>query len=473
MRRALAFLAGALGALAIAAPAAAALPGPSSMALGLVDYPLFMQSPAPVQSLWLGRAQALGSSYVRLDAYWSDIAPGRRPRRFKASDPGARAYRWSSLDEDVRAAAAHGQNIVLMAFGAPTWAEPGGVPSGVSAGTWFPNAADFGQFAHALAERYSGHFPDPLHRGRMLPRVRYFQAWNEPNLPTYLMPQWGRASNGTWEPVSPGVYRSLLNSFYAGVKSVASSNVVLSAGTAPYGDPPGTAGGRMHPVTFLQGVFCLTARYGPAPCPNPAHVDVLDDHPYSIGPTVKAHQALDISVPDQGKIWRIVRTAARYGRVLPRGPKSVWVTEIDWTSAHPNTPATQGQDVSVALYELWSQDVSHVFWFELRDPPPAQKNSFLTAGLYYSDGAPKPAAAAYRFAFAAVPRPHREMALWGRAPTTGAASVQELIKGAWRQITLLQTTSGGIFYTVVRVIPRDRQLRAVIHGISSPVFVTG
>lgn len=472
MRRATALLATALGALALAAPAHAALPGPASMSLGLTDYAMFADAPAPVQALWLSRAQSIGSSYVRLIAWWSNIAPARRPRGFKASNPRAHAYRWASLDETVRAAAAHGQNVILTANGAPIWAEEGPIPAGVVPGIWFPNAADFGAFAHALAERYSGHFPDPLHRGRALPRVRFFQAWNEPNLPNYLMPQWGRAKNGSWVPVSPGIYRSMLNSFYAGVKSVSRSDLVLSAGTGPYGDPPATGYGRMYPVTFLQGLFCLTAGYRPAACPNPVHVDAVDDHPYSVGPTVKAQNPGDISVPDQGKIWRILRTAARYRRVLPRGPKSIWITEIDWTSGPPSTPALQAHNLAVAMYEFWRQNVSHVSWYEIRDAPPAQKNSFLTAGLYTNAGIAKAAAAAYRFPFAVVSLPHKKMALWGRAPTTGTASVQEVVHGRWRQIASLRTTYGGIFYAEVKRIRGNHRLRSVINGISSPVFVT-
>jgi len=260
-------LVAAASALSIAMPAqAASLPGPGSFSSGLVDYPLFMQSPAPVQAFWLNRGRALGSTTVRLQAFWSQIAPSRPSHSFHAADPRASGYQWASLDTDVRAAAAQGQSVVLLVRAAPSWAEGPGRPSGVAAGTWFPNARDFGAFAHAIALRYSGRFRDPLHRRTSLPRVRYFQAWNEPNLPNYLMPQWSRNSNGTRQPVSPGIYRALLNAFYGGVKSAQRDGFVLAAGTGPYGDPPATGQGRMAPVTFLRGLFCLDAGLGPQPC---------------------------------------------------------------------------------------------------------------------------------------------------------------------------------------------------------------
>jgi hypothetical protein len=462
-----------------AAPAAArrlALPGSGPLSLGLVDYPMFMQSPPPLQSYWLGQAETIGSRWIRLSADWYDIAPLRRPRRFNGTNPRARGYDWRSLDEDVEAAAAHHQTVVMMAWQAPNWAQARGAPPQFR-GIWFPNAAEFGAFGHALAVRYSGHFPDPAHRGRKLPRVRYFQAWNEPNYSNYLLPQWELVGR-TWVPVSPGIYRALLNAFYGGVKSAQRDAFVLSAGTGPYGDPPASGLGRMRPVTFLEGMFCLTPSLRPTGgCRNPPHLDGLDHHPYSIGPTVPAHNPGDISVPDLHRISHIVRAAARYGHVVPAGPKPLWVTEIDWTSSGGsgvNTPTTQANNLAAALYEFWRQGVTHVFWFELRDPPPAQTNSFATAGLFYSNGVPKPAVAAFQFPFAAVLIPHRKhyaTALWGRAPIRGTVTIEKLVGTRWRRIARARTTSGGIFYTV-RSVHVPVQLRAVIGRYASPVYTT-
>src|SRR5204863_108897 len=78
-------------------------------------------------------------------------------------------------------------------------------------------------------------FPDPQRPGVSLPRVRYWQAWNEPNLTNFLTPQWSRR-HGHLVAASPGIYRHLLNAFYAGVKAARRSDVVVTAGTAPFGD---------------------------------------------------------------------------------------------------------------------------------------------------------------------------------------------------------------------------------------------
>ena len=92
--------------------------------------------------------------------------------------------------------------MLLNITGAPAWAEGPGAPPGAQPGTWRPDPAQFASFATAAALRYDGRFPDPLHPGAFLPRVRYWQPWNEPNLAYYLSPQWTRvaARLGSREP---------------------------------------------------------------------------------------------------------------------------------------------------------------------------------------------------------------------------------------------------------------------------------
>ena len=115
--------------------------------------------------------------------------------------------------------------------------------------------------------------------GRGLPRVRLFQAWNEPNLARYLEPQWV-AEGGRWRAFSPLLYRQLLNGFYARVKSVEPTDTVVAAGVAPNGEPTGV--GRMAPVRFLRGMLCLEGR-ARGSCSEPPHFDVLAFHPLSFG----------------------------------------------------------------------------------------------------------------------------------------------------------------------------------------------
>lgn len=451
------------------------IPGPSSISLGLVDQDLFLFSSGPLRSQWLARGRALGSSVVRLTAYWGDIAPATLLPGFNPSNPADPNYNFSQLDSAVQAASAAGEQVVVVVGWAPIWAEGSPFPPGVMGGAWEPNVADYRAFATAIARRYSGHFFS-AQAGVVLPHVAYFQAWNEPNLPRYLMPQWEGSGNGQWIATSPTLYRSLLNAFYSSVKAVDRTDTVIAAGLAPYGDPPATGQGRMYPVTFLEQMLCLDPNLKPfGPCPNPAHFDALDMHPYAISPTVKSRVPGDVSVPDLGKISRIVRAAQRFRRALPAGPKPLWVTELDWSTVPARSPSPisllrQTRFLPLGFYELWRQGVSTMFWFQLRDPP-NQGNVFAGGGLYFGTGVAKPSAAAYRFPFIAIPAHHHKLTIWGRAPAPGSVVVQKLTKRGWRSVLVLTTTAGGVFYANFR-LGSHLQLRAKAGSAISPVWAT-
>src|SRR5262249_15431939 len=159
---------------------------------------------SPTRELWLERAAETGASIVRVNVHWSAVAPAAPPSGFDPSDPSAHGYLWSQTDAAVRDAAAHRVAVMLTVYSAPPRAEAPGRPPGIRPGTWKPRPEAFAAFARALALRYGGSFPDPLYPGATLPRVRFFEVWNEPNLNDYLSPQWqGRRS------VGPGLCRGL------------------------------------------------------------------------------------------------------------------------------------------------------------------------------------------------------------------------------------------------------------------------
>jgi hypothetical protein len=470
MPRVIAVVAVTVAALAVARPPsseAASVPGPAVFSTGLADDPAFQSPSSSVRSQWLGTARQLGSTSVRIGVVWSAVAPSTLPPGFNASNPRDPNYQWTSLDATIRSAAANGQSVLLLVAHAPSWAEGPNRPSYVLPGAWDPSPGAFAAFAHALAVRYSGHFPDPLQSGRMLPRVSYFQAWNEPNLPSYLMPQWVRGVSRSIVAESPVLYRALLNAFYTAIKQVQPHALVLAAGTAPYGDPPGVD--RMAPIIFLDGLFCLAPALHAEACANPPHLDALDHHPYGLSPTIKARLPNDVAVPDLAKIWRVLHAAERVHHVLPAGPKSLWITEIDWSTSPPAplTQPVQAAYLSETFYELWSQGVSHVYWFQLRDPP-GKLNSFAGAGLYFGDGVAKLAATAFRFPFVALPVPHnkKSVILWGKAPVAGTVVIQKRVGTVWQAVRSLRTTAGGIFYSVPRLSPK-LELRARIGPYAS------
>ena len=215
--------------------------------LGLTDN-LFADINAGKAGRWLDRARGARARTILLGAQWVSIAPANRPRGFNPANPADSAYDWGTLDRQVRQVRARGMRPAILVGQAPAWAEGPNRPSTTVAagGTWKPKPKALGQFARAIARRYSGSFGT-------LPRVKHWQLWAEPNLSVYLTPQWRRG-----RPVGAFHYRRMLNAFYAGIKSVRRSNKVITGGTAPYGDLRG--GQRMQPATFWRALLCLKGR---------------------------------------------------------------------------------------------------------------------------------------------------------------------------------------------------------------------
>lgn len=447
-------------------------------ALGLTigfsaDPALTGDTPAAT-TIWIPRAVAGGARIVRVNLTWAQVAPVVRPSSFIASDPASPGYNWGTVDAAVRDLTSQGLQVLLNISAAPTWAEGPNPPANASPGTWRPDPGQFASFATAAALRYDGRFPDPLRPGAFLPRVRYWQAWNEPNLAYYLSPQWTPVAGG-WAPASPPIYRQLLNAFYRAVKRVSSSNFVVTAGTAPYGDPPG--GQRMPPVAFDRALFCLRddARLTPVSCPDPPHLDALSHHPYGIGgPLWHALNPDDAAVPDMYKIDRVLRAAERVGHVQPAGPKQLWVTELSWDSSPPDPNgipvSEQARWLEQGLYVLWRQGVDTVLWLQIVDAPPIPSyGATYQAGLYYLDGAAKPAAQAFRFPFVTQRLNSAQIGAWGRSPAAGNVAIERLRGRRWVLVRRLTVRAGQVF--TANLVVRGRAiLRAQVGGQTSLVW---
>jgi hypothetical protein len=433
------------------APEAHALP---ALTTGFSADPVLTGGGAAERALWIRRAAAVGAGIVRVNITWSQVAPLTRPAGFDPADPSTRGYDWSGVDAAVRDLSSHGLQVLLNITFAPTWAEGAGRPASAQPGVWRPDPAQFASFARAAAVRYDGHFPDPSRPGAFLPRVRFWQAWNEPNLSYYLAPQWTPSGRG-WVPASPTIYRQLLNAFYAAVKHVSPRNYVVTAGTAPYGDQPG--GERMPPVEFDRALFCLRddARLSPVSCPDPPHLDAVSHHPYGIeGPLWHALNPDDAAVPDLYKVARVLHAAERADHVMPSGPKGLWATEISWDSSPPDPQgvpiAEHARWLEQALFVLWSQGVDHVLWLQIVDalPNPSYAATYQS-GLYYLDGNAKPAARAFSFPFIAHRVGRRQVQAWGRAARGGELAIEIRRGGRWHVLRKLLVRAHQVFLSTL------------------------
>ena len=419
----------------------------------LLDNPGLEGASAATQNHWLQTAVSEGARVVRVNVEWSQIAPAAPPPGFVASNPSSPGYRWAGLDRTIRALTAHGLTPLLMVYSAPRWAEGPAMPARTYGGTWEPNAAKFGAFATAAATRYSGSLPDPLHAGGYLPRVRLWQAWNEPDVTYYLAPQW--TAHG--QPNSPNLYRALLNSFYFAVKAVDPTNFVISGGTAPFGDSyaaywPG--GARMSPLFFYRALFCVTKTLRPTPCQGPVYLDAVDHHPYSLYPAqaqVHARRPDDVTVPDVWKITRLLNAGVRTGHVLPDTHKQVWVGELSWDTRPPSSgsyavsPSLQACNVELSDFLLWRQGVSTVMFLQLRDWPLTMPHTatLIWGGMYYSSGAAKPAATAFRFPLVAQRLSAHTVLVWSRSPATGMLVIRRRLSNGGSSVLLSRRVLAG------------------------------
>jgi hypothetical protein len=422
----------------------------------------------PDSALWLQRAATVGANVVVINIGWDAPNTPTEPAGFNALNPASPDYDFTSADAAVKDATADGMRVVADFTGAPEWAEGPGMPASATPGTWKPNDRDIRQYAVALATRYSGHFPDPTDPLQMLPKVWAFELWNEPNLPEYLAPQW---SHG--RPVAPVIYRGMLNAFYTGIKSRASRALVVTAGTEPFGDPA-PVGPRMMPALFWRVVLCVRevgTQLSDTHCEHPAHFDVLAHHPYSVGaPDTAALNADDVSIPDMWKLTKILRVAERGGTALPHIHHQIWVTETGYNTKPPNPEGIPVMEdahwLEQTLELLWSQGVSLVSWDTIVDQPP-DPSYFTTSqsGVYFLDGQPKPALAAFRFPLVAWRR-KGTVQIWGRAPASGRLSIEMQVGNRWKTVRSLDVHTDSTFLTHL-VDTHALTIRGQVKGVTS------
>jgi hypothetical protein len=480
--------------------AGAALPGVAAGAapalrLGFSDLNALEHGDPADRPLELEHLKATGATSVRLIWEWRGVEKVRPPDDAAAADPAYAGYDFTGLDALLLAVQAAGLEPLLMINKAPPWWEGPDRPpvdANAPAGTWMPDAAAYGRFMAAAARRYDGSYPDPLHPGALLPRVRLWQIWNEPNLSVEITPQWSGTPDGRVVAQSPGIYKRLLSAAYDGVKSVAPDATVVTAGTAPFGDVPAPAAARMAPARFVRALLCVSGRAHPRPiaCPDgPAKFDVLAHHPYPVGPPGRhAINPDDITIPDFAKLTRPLGVALRAGTVLPRTrSKPVWATEMSWDSNPPDPegiPAVlQARYLAGALYVLWRQDVRALFWWNVRDEPEGRGFAYgLQSGVFLrgatvAEDAPKPAFAAFRFPFVAYRaysdfRGHGRARLWGMAPAPGRVRIQHFGRGRWRTVATIRARADHVFGLRVAA-RRGTRLRAVqgsVVSIDAKVF---
>lgn len=411
----------------------------------------------------LDLAGDLNTQIVRTFVSWQAVVGGRPVAPSNPADP---SYRFGPLDEAITKITSMGMTPLLTVYEAPSWAEGAGRPASARPGSWKPNPDDLGDFMTALASRYSGGLG-------ALPAVRYFQVWNEPNITDYLAPQW---SGG--KPVGVERYARMLSVSRRALKGVSPANQVVTAGLAPYGEPPG--GNRTRPLVFWRKSFCLKDRKklkkargcGPA-----VGFDVFAHHAINTSGPPRQHALNpdDASSGDLGSVARILRAAERHGTVTG-GRHDMWVTEFWWESNPPDPRQgyplqKQARFVAETLYLAWRSGFDAAINFQIKDPV-VDRSTYLqrsATGLYFNNGKPKPAARAFRFPLVADAKGGGRVSIWGRAPDSGSVRIEERKRGGWGLAERATAKASGVFTTSAR-FGKSTRIRARAFGQTSAVW---
>ena len=335
---------------------------PPGLTVALQDYYLAV---TPEENIG-ARADLLAStgvSVTRVDVLWSRVAPSRPA---SPTDPGDPAYRWSRYDRIVTSLQQRGIAAIFNIYSSPSWANGG---RGVQ---WAPDQDDYAAFMTALARRYDGVSRDA--GGAVHGPVEMFQAWNEPNLNRFLMPQWERNANGGYTSVSAPIYAGLLTRAYQSIKAVQPQAWVIGAGGGPNG-ADNAPGGSTGVTTFLRG---LTPFHPPA--------DAFAQHLYTA-----AGPAESTAMPSYTRLPELIDQLDAIRPGLP-----ILITEFGWTTRSTSVRPSFVSEAEQAIYLRQAigalaaiPRVRLAVWFN------AQDNAEWTAGLRRADFTPKPSWAAF------------------------------------------------------------------------------
>lgn len=200
--------------------------------------------------------------------------------------------------------------------------------------------ADYAEYVFQTVSRYKD-------------RVKCWEIWNEPNIPTF------------WKP-EPNVahYAALLKTAYDSAKRADPACIVVGAATS------------MTDVNFLRGLAQAGAIN---------KMDVVSFHPYS-------HS----DGPEQMDLARQIENVRTTMNVLGRPRIPLWITEMGW-QADPKKPIELDQQARylVQSYVIAAAHrVERLYWFNLQD---WTENGKLEGwGLITADFKPKRALTAYR-----------------------------------------------------------------------------
>ena len=497
-----------------AAPASA-----STNQISIIQEPGMLGNPG----VFIPLARSLGPTTERMFIQWATVAPspnGAKQPNFNASDPNAYPARnWAIYDQAIKAAQDGGITVDLeITGGSPAWASGKNAPAGScfvknrSYCSWMPNAKMYGQFVHAVTERYDGHFK-PTGASTALPAVHFWSFWNEPNFGQDLGPQ---ATNGSTVPYAPQAYRALLAAGWKALKQTQPGvrNTTLVGELAATGFPLHAAG---HPgslpgngaiylsLDFMRAVYCLSPNYQKLTgstaklygCPttaaaaskfraqNPALFTATgfaihaydskqapNQNPSSINPSYATFPVLN----------RVLAALDRATRAWGSGKHySIYNDEYGYITSPPAPKGKGDPSEAVAAAEINQAEyisyknprIAAYGQYLINDPIPTaeQIGGGFASGLYTSKGKPKASLAAYRlpvFLPKTSVKAGQSVEVWGGARPVALSSgspgpvsiqMQKSGKGNWTTIQTVKVAKRTGDFDIHTKLPYSGNLR--------------
>jgi polysaccharide biosynthesis protein PslG len=308
-------------------------------------YGINVHAPAGEQLALLDRVEEAGIGWIRIDMVWAAVE--RQPGK----------YDWKLYDRLVAAAEERGLQVLAILAYTPKWATSGAELSGVPR-----DGADWRRFCTRAATRYRG-------------RIRYWELWNEPNLPRF----WSGTRQQYWDLILvPGA---------AAIRAADPQAKIVGPALAHVGS-----------ADWHHWLLQTLERAG-------SSIDVVSHHLYDGDGHLDLSRKLDGSTPfaNQPSLWGAVPPSVR--EVLKRADardKPFWLTETGWQSG--NGAAAQAANYTGFLGTWLAAPaepaawIEKVFFYELADGGPE-----LSWGLLDTAGREKPAYGAYRDFIAAHP----------------------------------------------------------------------
>jgi len=296
---------------------------------------------------------------VRVPIYWFEVEPRRGE------------YDFSGLDTTFEEAARVGAEVLPVVYGTPAWleADPARPPlSTASLRAWR-------QFLARLVGRYGPSGELWSGRPKKAP-VRSWQVWNEPNFPLFWRPR-----------PSPAGYARLLHAAATAIRGADPGATIVAAGVAPV--EIGIA-----PWTFLRRLYRVPG--------VGKDFDVAALHPYApylawVKQEIGLVRAAMAAAGDRRKPLQLTELGVASGGIFP--------------SAFDKGPSGQAAFLRRALRLVarnrhrWH--IVGVDWFAWQDSGSADPHCVFCefAGLFDSNGEPKPAWNAFRSLAIAARRP--------------------------------------------------------------------